>query len=218
MTRGELHRAFREVSAREFFDVPLEEDISVSFSQKFMNKMDKLIMCQKNPFWEYVNTGKKRVAVVAVVLITSFVIALGNEEIRGSMLQLCAEVYEKYNRYYFVGETTTEITHYYQLNYVPEGFEVVQILEDKRYYIVTYTNEDNQTIIFEQWATEEYDYTMDNERLEWSTVILKGKKISLFEDSGDMGAMWMENGYCMHLYYSHCESFEIIKQMIESVQ
>lgn len=218
MSREELNRAFREVAAMEFTDVPLEDDISVSFSSKFIKKMNKLIARRKTPFWEYVNTAKKRVAIVAIALLSLLMIVLGNEEIRASMLQWCAEVYEEYTHYFFEGETTKEIAYKYQLMMVPEGFEVVQIIDDNKCYIITYENENRQTIIFKQNATEGYDYIMDNERLEWSTVIIDEKKIEMFVDSNDMGAMWTEDGYFMFLYYSECEDIEIIKQMVESVQ
>lgn len=218
MTREELNRAFREVVAMEFADVPLEDEIEMSFSEKFIKKMNQLIANQKKSFWKYVNTAKKRVAVVCIVLFSVFLLAFGNEEVFASMLQWCKEVYEEYTYYFFKGNTTTEITHKYQLTMVPEGFEVVQENDDNEWYIVTYENENGQTIIFKQNATEGYDYIMDNERLEWSTVIIDGKKIEVFMDSNDMGAMWTEDGYFMFLYYSECKDIEIIKQMVEAVQ
>lgn len=218
MTREELNRAFREVAAMEFVDVPLEDEISLSFSSKFINKMNKLIMNQKKSFWKYVNTAKKRVAIVAIALLSLFMAVLGNEEVRASMLQWCKEVYEEYTHYFFEGEMTKEITHKYQLMMVPEGFEVVQEIDEKECRIITYQNENGERIIFEQWATEGHDYIMDNERLKWSTVIINGKNIELFVDSSDMGAMWTEDGYFFFLIYYACEDIEIIKELVLSIE
>ena len=214
MTREELNRIFREAVAIEFVDIPLENEISMSFSSKFINKMNKLIISQKKTFWKYVNTAKKRVVIVVVALILLFMAGLGNEEIRASMLQWCKEIYEEYTHYFFEGETTKEITYKYQLMMVPEGFELVQEMDEKECRIITYQNENGERIIFEQWATEGYDYIMDNERLKWSSVTIDGKNIELFVDSSDMGAMWTEDGYFFFLIYYGCQDIKIIKELV----
>lgn len=97
MTRSELNHAFREVASMEFADIPCDEaQIQINFSDKFTQKMEKLIARQKKPYWKYVNTAKKRVAIVAILLLSIAVTAFSKEEVRASMLQWCADVYEEY--------------------------------------------------------------------------------------------------------------------------
>lgn len=218
MTREELQRAFREVAEMEFADIPSEEEINISFSSKFTTKMEKLIMRQKKALWNYVNTLQKRVAIVVLIMFSFVVITCANEEIRASMLQWCKEVYNEYTYYYFKGDTTKEITYKYQLTMIPEGFEVVDEIDEKNWRVMRYENKEGSIIVFEQNITEDYDYTMDNERLEWSTAIINGKKVELYVDGISKGAVWIEDGYFMSLYVSRCEDIEIIKEMICSIQ
>lgn len=97
MTRTDFNHAFREVASIEFADIPCDEaQIQFNFSDKFTQKMEKLIARQKNPYWKYVNTSKKRVAIVAILLLFIAVTAFSKEEVRASMFQWCLEVYKEY--------------------------------------------------------------------------------------------------------------------------
>ena len=59
---------------------------------------------------------------------------------------------------------------------------------------------------------------MDNERLKWNTVIINGKKVKVFEESYLFGAMWIQDGYCMILYYYNYEEVEVLEDLIESIK
>lgn len=219
MTRAELNQAFREVASMEFADVPCnEEQIQFTFSDNFIKKMDKLIERQKKPYWEYVNTAKKRVAVVVIVFLFLFVTVFGFEEVRASMLQWCADVYNEYIYYYFEGETTKEIEHEYRLTMVPEGFEVVVDMRDSQNITICYENAEGDYIQFYQNTTEGYDYFVDNENGEWSTDIINNNEVKLFDYTSALGALWVEDGYAMFLCYYGCEDIEIIKEMVKTIE
>ncbi|MBQ2900331.1 MAG: hypothetical protein IJE49_12720 [Agathobacter sp.] len=182
MTRAELNQAFREVASMEFADIPADESmIPFEFSEKFTKKMEKLIARQKKPYWKYVNTAKKRVAIAVIAVLSLCMVALGNEEIRASMLQWCEDVYEEYIRYYFEGDTTKKIEYVYQLTMVPEGFEVEQEIGNTEYRLVKYRNNAGDSIKLEQGITEDRDYYWDNENGEWNTEILNDKEVKLFD-------------------------------------
>ena len=97
MTRVELNQVFRESASMEFADIPSnEEQISFSFSDKFIQKVEKLIARQRKLYWNFVNTATKRVAIVAILFLTIASVVFSNEEARASMLQWCEDVYEEY--------------------------------------------------------------------------------------------------------------------------
>ena len=48
MSKDDLKRAFREVVSSEFAKIPFDEnDIDITFSEKFNKKMEKLIKSQR---------------------------------------------------------------------------------------------------------------------------------------------------------------------------
>ncbi len=60
MTRAQLNQALRDAASMEFADIPSnEEEISFQFSDKFMQKIEKLIARQKTLYWNCVNTATK---------------------------------------------------------------------------------------------------------------------------------------------------------------
>lgn len=217
MTRKDLNQAFCEAVMSEFADVPDESQITFAFSEKFELKMQKLIACQKKSYWKYVNTAKKRVAVAVISLLSMFMLAMGNEDVRASMLQWCENVYEEYIHYYFEGETTKLIEHEYQLTVIPDGFEVVSTRKDLKWIVTEYENEIGDSICFVQSITDAYELHIDKEKLNWSSTIINKKEVKLFENEYLKGAIWVENGYVFELYYVGCVEFKVIIEVIENL-
>lgn len=218
MTRKELNQAFREAIMLEFVDVPDESQITFAFSEKFEQKMQKLIARQKKSYWKYVNTAKKRVAVAALLVLSVAMMLLSNEEVRASMLQWCEDVYEEYIHYYFEGETTKVIEHEYQLTMIPDGFEVVYEDKDEERCIVEYENKDGDCISLYQNITNKFEINVDNENIEQYIAIIGNKEVTLSHYGTQMSAMWIEDGYFMLLMYYGCDNIEIIKEMVENVR
>lgn len=218
MTRKELNQAFREAIMLEFVDVPDESQITFAFSEKFEQKMQKLIARQKKSYWKYVNTAKKRVAIAVISLLSMLMLAMSNEDVRASMLQWCENVYKEYIHYYFEGETTKKIEHEYQLTVIPDGFEKVYEQRDTESIMITYENQVGDYIQFRQQITEDFDTYVDNEKGKWSTVVINDKDVKVFDYTTLMGAMWVEDGYYMFLVYYGCDDNKIIKEMIETIR
>lgn len=218
MTRNELNQALREAVMSEFADVPDESQITFAFSEKFEQKMQKLIARQKKSYWKYVNTAKKRVAIAVISLLSMLMLAMSNEDVRASMLQWCENVYKEYIHYYFEGETTKKIEHEYQLTVVPDGFEKVYEQRDTESIMITYENQVGDYIQFRQQITENFDTYVDNEKGKWSTVVINDKDVKVFDYTTLMGAMWVEDGYYMFLVYYGCDDNKIIKEMIETIR
>ena len=218
MTRTQLNQVFREALMSEFADIPCEEQISFVFSEKFEQKMKKLIVRQKKSYWKYVNTAKKRVAIAVISLLSVLMMAMSNEEVRASMLQWCEKVYQEYIHYYFEGGTTRVIEHEYQLTMIPEGFEKVYELKDQETIVSGYENASGDYIQLEQYVTEDFETYIDNEKGKWSTVTIGDKEVKLCEHIDLMAAMWIEDGYYMVLVYHGCDDVEIIKEIVENVK
>ena len=96
MTRVQLNQVLRDAASMEFADISSnEEQITFSFSDKFLHKMEKLIARQRKLYWNFVNTATKRVAIVVILLLSISATVISNEEVRATMLQWYEDVYEE---------------------------------------------------------------------------------------------------------------------------
>ena len=60
MSKDDFKRAFREVVSSEFANIPLDENnIDITFSEKFNKKMEKLIKSQRKSYYILINMTVK---------------------------------------------------------------------------------------------------------------------------------------------------------------
>lgn len=90
-----LKRAFILADMEDFGELPKEYN-EWTPSEKFEKKMSHLIGARKNPFWIFVNTVGKRVAVIVFVFIVLCGSAMSVEAIREPVVKFIVETYEKY--------------------------------------------------------------------------------------------------------------------------
>lgn len=82
MTKSEYKNAFSEVITLEYVDIPADDNmIDYTFSNEFLNHMDKLLLRQKKIIWNIINVVRRNVAMVAIVSLTVFASACGITEI-----------------------------------------------------------------------------------------------------------------------------------------
>ncbi len=219
MTRAEFNRAFQEVIALEFAEIPMEENsITYTFSDSFVKKMDKLIEKQKKMYWSFINTAGKRVAVIAIAFLTMMMALLSVDEIRASMLRWCVERYEEYKEYFFEGDTTKEITYEYQLTYVPEGFDFKTDAHTGKTVVAIYKNDDGDEILLKQSTTEGRIGSTNLEDAIESVEIIRGIEVYIYDHEGYVYADWVEDGYYMFIQYTGCEDINVLKKVIEEIQ
>lgn len=219
MTRAQLNQAFREVASMEFADIPWDEAaISFSFSDKFLQKMEKLIARQKKPYWEYVNTVKKRVAIVAVVCLSLFVTACSNEEFREPIIRQMEKLEGMMRHYFIEGDARIEIENKYYLTTVPDEFELVLELGDSGWHMVRYQDKEGNCIEFSQYASDGLNYNVEDEMINEYSIEIRESEVLIFEYSDSIRAIWTEDGYGMGLIYKGCTEVNVIIEMIESMR
>ena len=218
MTRVELNQVFREVTSLEFVGVPYtEETIEFEFSDDFQKKMDKLIARQKKVYWEYVNTAKKRVAIVAIVCLSLFVTACTNPEFREPIIRQMENL-EGIMRHYFVeGSMKQKIEGVYRLSKIPDGYQIVFEYGDSRWNMVRYQDDEGHKIELSQYASDQHNYNVNNEVVNEYCVKIRNADVMIFEYSDSMRAIWIEDGYGMGLIYEGCADVEILIEMIKKL-
>ena len=88
-----------EIYAMNWLDsLPTDEELrdQIQFSDKFEARMRKLIRRQKKPYYRFVNTAMKRVAVIFVAVVLAFSAMMSVEAIRTPVINFFIEIYERF--------------------------------------------------------------------------------------------------------------------------
>lgn len=219
MTRAQLNQAFREVASMEFVDIPCEETyIDFSFSEQFVKRMEKLISRQRKPYWEYVNTAVKRVAIVAIAFLSVLITACSNDEFREPIIRRMEQLEGTIRHYFIEGDVKNDIINKYFLKLIPNDFKLVLELGNSTWHMVRYQNKDGNQIEFEQYATEELNYNVENDYVNEYSVEIREVEVLIFEYTDYIRAIWTEDGYGMGLIYKGCTDVDVIIEMIETME
>lgn len=210
MTREELKQAFREVASLEFVDIPCEEEISLTFSNKFLRKMKELIRSQKKIYWDC--------AMIAVVCLTLFVTACSAEAFREPTLQKQEKFSGRATSHIVDGSAKSFIFHTYKLTVLPEGTELVEKMSSSRYRGKVYRDKDENNICFYQYAAKNPYIILMNTWLDQYALEIRGQEVEIYEYSDCIIGVWVEDGYIFELKYDDCTDIEIFKELIEGIE
>lgn len=218
MTKQQFKDAFREAVSAEFAHIPTSEmNIPFVFSEKFSNRMEKLIRSQKKPYWVYVNTAAKRAALILALLFSLLASACAIKDIREPIVSFLTDIYDTYIRYMFEGETVDEITYEYTLGYVPPGYQQFDRFDSKIKIATAYQNENGEVIKFVQWITENWQNTLDNEQTYMYSITVSNIEVKILEIENSRKALWAQNGYLFSIVTTGNINIETLREMILSI-
>ena len=218
ITKQQFKDAFREAVSAEFAHIPTNEmDIPFAFSEKFCNRMEKLIRSQKKPYWVYVNTAAKRTALILALLFSLLASACAIKDIREPIVSFLTDIYDTYIRYIFEGETVDEITYEYTLGYVPPGYELVDRYDSKLKIAISYRNETGELIDFAQVVTDNAEATINNGLGNGYSIIVSNHTVKILEVEDVRKAFWIQDGYLLSIATTGNLDIEILQEMILSV-
>lgn len=219
MNKNDFKNAFREAASSEFEHVPANEnDIDFTFSERFNERMKKLVKSQKKPYYGFVNTAYKRVAVICVAFLTMAATAVNVEAVREPMTNLINYVFDTHTDYLFTGYTKDKITEEYTVK-IPDGFE--QINETKDYMEISreYENDRGDIIMFSQETTKgSSGYSIDNEHGEIETKTVGEFEVIYKKAYDTQLAFWTKYGYVFNIRTYGDVDYETIENMIKSFE
>lgn len=179
MSICEVKAAFHQVVSEEFKDIPQEDTIEWNFSQRFVKRMSKLIRNEKSFTWKYINTAKKRLVVVAVIIIALFITACSVKPIRTSVVSLFKEITEVFTHVTFTGDTTNKIENKYTITAIPSDYNVTAEYSDNNFYLIEWKSLNNHVIQLSQSITKETNTFLDNEALSYQDVIINNISVDV---------------------------------------
>lgn len=202
MTESDFKTALREIVSRDFSNIPeSESQISYKFSDAFLYKMNKLIKVEQHRTWKMTNTTPKRVAIILASILVILLTACSFPKVRGAVVNFFKDTYETCVRFFVGEEGTTQISDYYVLCDIPEGFTETDAIENDSCSIHLYQNDKGDRIILSQSITADYAIDIDNEHGTLHDIIVSGMNVSIYEskDNACIVAIWLNDGYAFDL-------------------
>lgn len=151
-----------------------------------------------------------------LVLLTSCTIYVNREKI-------AAFVEEFYNTYVDVsyGEiddnAPTEMQTVYQPAYIPEGYELVETQSSFARICTQWVRQDGEIIIFTQALVSGNLLSLDNERVEPTTLTVNDRVVYYAEYNSTTAYMWNDGDYSYKLTVTEDLPFEEIEKLITLV-
>ena len=219
MSINEFNNALREAVCLDFAHIPTDEAlISYNFSERFNQRMEKLIRSQKKVYYSLVNTSFKRVAIICIVLLSIFTAACSVDTIREPIVRFVSEVYESFMHYTFSGDTSDEIENKYTLNWIPDGFEQTDSIETDQLVYYEFKNAQGDIIEFDQRITESADIFIDNKSGNITEEEIGGKTVLIYQGNDTIQARWtFEKNYFIISTYGN-QDIETVKHIIEKIE
>lgn len=205
MTKAEVREAFREVMAADYADVPKREEIDHIFSPEFYARMDALIAEQKRGAWRMMPRQCKRVLVVAAILAATLMLVACTPGLRQAVERLVVTIYETFVEFSIdVTENglRTEIETVYDIDLLPEGFEMVSQERSDPYRVKTlYKSRNNEKIVVIQTVSDNSIVRADSEKREFYSKTISEAEILFSTEGVIRTATAFSNGYFFTIRY-----------------
>ena len=205
LSKAEVCRAFREVMAADYADVPAREEIDHVFSPEFYAKMTALIAEQKRGSWRLLSRQRRRALVVAAILAVSMLLVACTPKLREAVSELVVTVYETFVRFTSDSDGNqlrTEIETVYEFNPVPEGFELESQVQEDPYCVETnYVSDSGARIVLYQFASTFSVGTTDAEHPSLRSKTLFETNVWFSFDNNMQTATFLYDGYQFTIRY-----------------
>ena len=206
MTKAEVCCAFRTVMAADYADIPAKDSLEHTFSQEFYAKMDSLIVEQKRGSWRLLSAQARRALVAAIILALSLLLVACTPRLREAVTELVVTVYETFVRFTSNSadsQLRTEIEIIYDLNPVPEGFELVSQTQNNPYRVETvYMDCSGSSIVLYQFAPDLSFGAVDVEQTNSVSKNISGADVWIASADDMQTAMFFHDGYQFVVRYT----------------
>ena len=222
MNKEMLKEAFDDALAQEFKDLPSEEQIDHVFSPSFEDKMQTLIHRQRKKSWHLTNTARKRVILIAAILVLLMISGCSVPSIRAHFVSFYREVRESAFQYHLKGEKRDTIAQEYNLTQIPEGFERVTHISSEADSLKTeiytvYESADHDTLELVQ-NIEALSVPVGGQNYDHHEVRINGMAVDIYIGTIYSQAVWTMDGYFMNLTYNGATNIAAMTEWIEQIK
>lgn len=215
-----LKEALKEINKWEYENLHLDTLEEVIPSPRYRKRMERLIKRQKQPYWKYINTVGKRVAVFAVSIALAVALSMSVSAVREPVVEFFVNVYEKFVEFFYdendIARAPDTIETVYTLGYVPMGYELVSCEIGALVTRFVWTNQNGERISFSQGLLSEYSL-LDNEDSNYEIIYMDDIPVAYFEKGDVRHYYWNSNEYRFAVQISSDISWEIFEKLMISI-
>ena len=205
--------------------LPSNEELShITFTKEFEERMRKLIEREKKFYFYWINTVRKLVSIIILVIIISLTsVTFGVKAIREPVIRFILETFEKFTNITFVNDDETEILANDFIfenkfpTYIPAGFILDVEIDDGAIYQAMYVNaEDNSTIMYMQQLNNNSIAQANTENVTYENIVINGNQGICYSNAGTQTIVFGDNEYLYTI--STTKSKEELVKIAESIK
>lgn len=218
VTKAEIKQVFTAAVAREFCYIPAENEIEHTFSSTYLQKKEKLIKNTRKTTWYWVNTAAKRAAVIVLLMLALFSVAMSVEAIRTPVVTFFTEIYEKYVLVVYKSNGHRAIEYEYSFSELPEGYEIIGKSSNPAAVITQLWDRRGNTITLVQSVMGGDGIKIDNEQGIVTEMIVGDLPVLVYEHSSTKSVFWTLNGYAFSIDHHGNMATEALIALIKTIE
>ena len=219
ISEEEFKQALREAAGSEFDGLLPEEGGGHVFSERFERRMARHISSEAGGRRSSPLPGRLRPAAIAVILAAAMLAAAcAIPKVRESVAGFFMQVFPDHMEVVPTELERSVIERVYDLDPIPEGFTLSKTMFRDELYFSIYSNEDDDTIGFHQYAGSVHASSFDNENADCTEYEIEGRMVLIRYSEDSSMAIWAEDGYIFALDFGSPVDLELFKTWIASVK
>ena len=173
-----LKLAFDEYSKQYGETLPSDDELAhLTFSEKFEQKMRRIIKAEKNRYYYLVNTLAKRIACFVLAIILSFTtVTFSVDALREPFVEFVVEVYEKFTSLFFSKDTTNQsseknfVFEPIEPTYIPEGYKLESREQTAFSLLCVYINKNGEKLYYRQKIGDSIEININTEKVDYQNI------------------------------------------------
>lgn len=195
-----LIRGLTKLIDVEFSHVYEDEDLNYEFSEEYIRHKEKLIKSVGRPYWKFVNTIAKKVAVIIVTLIIAFSSLMTVGAFREKVVDFIYKIYKIYSDVTSDNDEKNLSGNHYTIFNIPTGYTYTFSNKYQR-IISTYWGSVNSTYIMLTQTDTSNTNKFNSEHGELSEKIINNTPCLVCVDNNLYYCYWEFDGYRFELIY-----------------
>lgn len=207
-----LIQGLYEIKEFEFSKVPPEDEIEHTFSEKYIKERNKIIRQLGQPYYKFINTTLKKVAIIILTLIIAFSSLMTVDAFREKLLEF---IYRTFSTHTVIDSGinyTDKIEKHYSIPFIPDNYSETFSKESVNTSTKKYESNNHNTIIFIQ-TIKTNTILFDSEDGKQQEEIINNIPCLTCENKSKYYCYWEFDGYRFELVYPK----ELGKQFMSDV-
>lgn len=200
MTENEiLKAAIARTLIPEYHKIMEEASDYHEFSTSFQKRMDKLIRRRRKPYYRFINTAGKRIALIVLSFLTiSFTAVMSVEALRTPFLDFIMNIFSNHSEVRGIddsGDYPETIENDYVITFDLSEYSIVNDEKNDFFHKAFYKNNNNNNIIYYfQYTVQEYNRNLNTEKAVIEQVEINGQEAFGYLDNHNYYTLFWNNG------------------------